>query len=92
MSDLSIHRIQSQGLTPLPTAKVEIAVRKAVMDDYPFIDALQKSCPGALGFQFESALIKRIEQVRLNVRIGILLNSQGGPRCPTSCNAAPTER
>ena len=62
MSDLSIHRVHPQDLTPLPAAKVEIAVRKAVMDDYPFIDALQKSCPGALGFQFESALIKRIEQ------------------------------
>lgn len=62
MSDLSIHRPDTQHLPALPESAAPIAIRKATMDDYPFIDALQKSEPGKLGFQYESALHKRIEE------------------------------
>ena len=68
MSDLSIYRPEPQHLPALPDVRLPgagagaISIRKAVMGDYPFIDALQKSEPRKLGFQFESALKKRIEQ------------------------------
>jgi hypothetical protein len=62
MSDLSFYRHEPGTLPALPEASTPISIRKAVMGDYPFIDALQKSEPRKLGFQFESALKKRIEQ------------------------------
>ncbi|MEM6393821.1 MAG: hypothetical protein AAF797_13690, partial [Planctomycetota bacterium] len=51
----------SSGVLPLrPT--LDITTRFATQDDFPFIDALQKAESDGLGFQYEQALRKRIDQ------------------------------
>ncbi len=76
MSDLSIDRHEPNALPALPEASTPISIRKAVMGDYPFIDALQKSEPRKLGFQFESALKKRIEQGNILVAEATRVNRE----------------
>lgn len=49
------------ALNPLKP-RLDISVRLATQDDFPFIDALQKAESDGLGFQYEQALRKRIDQ------------------------------
>ena len=79
------------GVIALPEPKVPISVRKAVMADLKFVDDLQKSCPGALGFQFESALIKRIEQGNILIA-EVPVNADGGAGVSPADRAQPESR
>lgn len=57
---------ETSGLRPVEP-RLDVRVRLATQDDFDAIDALQKAEKDGLGFQFESAIRKRIEQGNLIV-------------------------
>jgi len=62
MSELMKYQApRSDGLRAL-RPRVDVAVRLATQDDFANIDALQKQESDGVGFQFEQAIRKRIEQ------------------------------
>ncbi|MBB6429738.1 GNAT family N-acetyltransferase [Algisphaera agarilytica] len=49
--------------------RLDIRIRRAVQDDFAFIDALQKADSDKVGFQYEQAIRKRIEQGNVLVAV-----------------------
>ena len=73
MSELIQHRDATQPLRPV-VPRVDFTIRTATMDDFAWIDAMQKAESDKLGFLMRAAIEKRIEQG--NVLVAEQVNSE----------------